>query len=340
MPLVTAAGQAPVGAIQAMVARDVLPQAPATAVVAACSSGLIQDYGAVFEQSPAAAAVTGPVTALDAYGSGASEQLWAGVAGGVVQSNQTRSQHYQFVNQAGSPTAVLQAGPTLALVAFGGRIYALHTDTGLIGALPHDFGDVTEMVRGNGGQATIAAKDGLYVRDLAGHMTQHLKGKRVWGAAYDALDGVYATTDDALVLLKADGTLAEVGSFSTPGPHPLTVDGVGDVWAASGSDVLQFHVGGAIAFGAIKPILQRQCMCCHQAKTAAEDACAAPDSAVRVRDPSAPEQKLSDFNVARGLGQTIVNRVLGTGAIMPPQGQLQPQDYGLIVRWYRSGETQ
>jgi hypothetical protein len=333
MDLVTSQSRTQMGPLVAVASRQVAQTEPATGIVAVSSSGVLQDFTDYFEVSPASSAIPGTASALDDNGSGDSEVLWVGIAGGVVRSNSGGSKQFTFDGQSNSPSAVLEVNATLALVAFDHALYELNYLDGTALLLPYDFGHVAAMARGNGGSALLATDHGLYVRNGQGGYQAHLDHDanygHISGLTFDPINGAFFAAEGALLQLANDGTLTTVGSLPDPGPHSLGLDGFGDVWVGSGSAVLQFHAGSPVTYtNQLKPFFAQNCYSCHV--TGTQD--------------NSPRLPLDDYNGTKGLVDTIIQRVSGAGgAPMPPpppvgSGQLAPSQYGIIIRWARSGE--
>jgi hypothetical protein len=202
------------------------------------------------------------------------------------------------------------------------------------------------MARGGAGAALWAGANGIFSRAADGTITHYAVGA-VSGLAYDPLNGAFAATNHALLVLHDDGTLQQVGAFTDPGPHPLALDGFGDVWAASGPGddlvahgpngdpstaspgLVQFRVGAPVTYAnSVKPFFAAHCYSCH----------------VSGAQQGSPRLPLDDYDGTRGLVGTLLQRVTGQGGSpMPPppplgEGPLAPSQYGVLVRWARSGE--
>jgi hypothetical protein len=337
MSLVEGSDPMGAGALSAATSRQVASMAPDTGVLATGPAGLMQDYTDFFELSPANTGVSSPVSALDDWGTGSGEVVWAGIPGGAARLSGAGSTTYSIQGESGSPSAVLQVDPSLALLAFGGTVYALRYTEGGAESWPHDFGSIAVMARGGAGAALLAGEQGLFVRAPSGEVAHHAVGA-VSGLVYDPINGAFAATDHALLLRHDDGRLEQVGQFQAAGPHPLAIDGFGDVWAASGPEddpaqtspvLLQFRVGSPVSYvNDVKPFFAAHCYACHVTGT----------------QQNSPRLPLDDYDGTRGLLDTLLQRVTNQGGSpMPPppplgEGALSPSQYGVLVRWARSGE--
>ena len=75
----------------------------------------------------------------------------------------------------------------------------------------------------------------------------------------------------------------------------------------------------------VKPFLAANCFSCHVSQSPGTPA-------------STPKLPFDDYNGTRSLAAQAVQRVQGQGSVMPPSGALPASSYGVIIRWYRSGE--
>ncbi|MBS2031828.1 MAG: hypothetical protein JST54_28285 [Deltaproteobacteria bacterium] len=324
--------------VSALVPRQPAPPnpsdpTPTTGVLALARQGLLVDFTDYFES--AGLPLSSPQTAsgLDDVGTGDSEVIWTGIPGGATRIGRLSSDTYSIGGETSAPSAVLQLDQTLALLAFGGKVYDLHTDSKVADALDHDFTLVHAMTRGtNADTAFLATSDGLYERTSTGPYDHYLAGQDISGVGYDPLNGLYFTTSTALLLLKGDGTMLNLGALPA-GVHPLAIDGFGDVWVGAGKSLLQFHVGTSVTYtNDVKPFLAANCYTCHVSQLPGT-----PNDA--------PKLPFDDYTGTRGLAPDIISRVQGQGGLMPPappvgNGPLQPSQYGVVIRWVQSGELQ
>ena len=324
--------------VSALVSRLPPPQnpsdpTPTTGVLALSAQGLLVDFTDYFES--AGLPLSSPQTAsgLDDVGTGDTEIIWAGVPGGATRIGKSASDAFAISGEPSAPSSVLQVDQTLALLAFGGKIYDLHTDSKVAFALDHDFKLVHAMTRGTDADtAFLATSDGLYQRTASGAYNHYFAGQDIAAVGYDPLNGLYFTTSTSLFVLKSDGSILSLGSLPS-GAHPLGIDGFGDVWVGAGKALLQFHVGTSVTYtNDVKPFLAANCYTCHVSQLPGT-----PNDA--------PKLPFDDYTGTRGLAGDIVNRVQGQGGLMPPappvgNGPLQPSQYGVVIRWVQSGELQ
>ena len=213
MGFVDSSGTSTLGPLTALVPRDPPPPAngdtlPATGLLALAPQGLLLDFTDYFEPSGLPLTAPEQASALDDVGTGDLEIVWIGVPGGVERLGKGASRTFTVSGETTAPTAVLQLSDALALVGFGGKVYELGYTRNEVTSLDHDFGAVHAMARGGApGEAFLATADGLYARDASGTYAHLLAGKDVGGVAFDPLNGAYFTTADALLLLKADGSV-------------------------------------------------------------------------------------------------------------------------------------
>lgn len=307
--------------------RSVAHSAPATGVLVAANTGVMQDFTDSLVDAPALAALGTSVSALDAYGAGADEAIWAGLPGGVARVRKGGAERWSFGEEKRTPTAVLQVDVGLTLVAFPDALYALRPLTGALTLLTREFGTVVAMARTDHGEVVAISEHGLFTRNGTGgwrHDPLRASGESALsGLAFDPLNGLFLADESGLLLRSEDGSTRRIGTFTTQGGHALAVDGFGDVWATDGDAVKQLRVGSPVTYvNQVKPFLARRCYSCHVSGTSN----------------GSPGLPLDDFDGTRGLVETIVSRVSGQGgAVMPPSGQLPASEYGVLVRWARSG---
>lgn len=335
MNLVDASGSEVVTALTAMVPRVPAPQAPGaiptpvTGVLALGPQGLLMDFAGYFESAGIDLPSPEQASALDDLGSGDAETIWVGVRGGLRQITKASSTNYSLSGESTAPAAVLQLDATSAWAAFGGKLYDLTLKQAQAAPLPYDFGQIHALARA-GDLAYVAASSGLYAGDAHNHFKHWLAGQNVTGLAYDAINGLYLATDSALLLLAPDGSLLVEGALPS-GSHAVAIDGFGDVWVSAGTTVQQFHVGKPVGYlNDVKPFFAANCYSCHVQQGPGTPA-------------GTPKLPLDDYNGTRGLADEIVRRIQGQGGVMPPPpptgvGQLPTSEYGVVIRWYRSGE--
>jgi hypothetical protein len=318
------------GALSVATSRAISPTTPVTSVIAVVSEGLVQDFADVFELSPLAATLDAPVSALDDIG-GASvpEVVWAGSAGALYEVSGGLSQRFEVATETGAPTAVLAVGDH-TLAAFGSHLYELDPSARVLTPLEHDFGNVVAMARGADGGSYLASDQGLFAFSSAtGGEVSHYPVGSVSSLTVDPLFGAYAATDDTLLALPFGGTLCYVGSFPDKGPHPLATDGFGNVWAGSGSSVLEFQAGSPVGYvNDVKPFFAANCYSCH----------------VTGSSNGSPRLPFDDYEGSKAMSDAIVQHLTGDGVpVMPPappvgNGPLDPSVYGVVIRWVNTGE--
>ncbi len=317
------------GALSAAVSRNIAPTTPVTSVIAVASAGVVQDFADVFELSSLSTSLSGSVTALDDVGgTTVPEVVWAGVNGALFQITNGLSQRYAVASESGGPSAVLAAGPSRTFAAFGTHLYDLDPVAGALTQIDHDFGNVVGMVRGVDGGSYLAGDQGLFVVEADGLVSHYPIGS-VSGLTVDPLFGVYAAIDGTLLAMPFGGQLSYVGTFPDDGPHPLATDGFGNVWAGSGSNVLEFQAGTTVGYvNDIKPFFAANCYACH----------------VTGSQNDSPRLPLDDYDGTKALSDSIVQHLTGDGVpVMPPappvgSGPLDPSVYGVVIRWVNTGE--
>jgi len=316
------------GALTAAASRAIAPTSPVTSVIGVTTAGLVQDFANVFELSPLGGLLGGPVTALDDLGgTSVPEVVWAGTRGALVQVTNGLSQRFAISAESAGPSAVLAVG-SHTFAAFGTRLYDLDALSASLTRIDHDFGTVVAMARGVDGGSYVAGDQGLFAFAADGAVTHYPVGS-ISGLAVDPLFGVYAATDGALLAMRFGGALSYVGSFPDKGPHALATDGFGNVWAGSGSSVLEFQAGTTVGYvNDIKPFFAANCYACH----------------VTGSQNGSPRLPLDDYEGTKALSDAIVQHLTGNGVpVMPPappvgSGPLDPSVYGVVIRWVNTGE--
>jgi hypothetical protein len=255
--------------------------------------------------------------------------VWAGTNGALYQVTGGLSQRFAITSESGAPSAVLSVG-THAFAAFGHHLYDLDPAGPTLTELGHDFGNVVAMARGVDGGSYLASDQGLFtISSALGGEVSHYAVGSVSGLTVDPLFGVYAATDDTLFALPFGGVLSYVGTFPDKGPHPLATDGFGDVWAGSGSSVLQFQAGTVVGYvNDVKPFFAANCYSCH----------------VTGSSNGSPRLPFDDYEGSKAMSDAIVQHLTGNGVpVMPPappvgNGPLDPSVYGVVIRWVNTGE--
>jgi hypothetical protein len=320
------------GALLALAVRQIPPAQPVTSVLALSGLGLLQDFGDAFERWQTLGDLGSQATAVDdltVAGASGGEQVWLAGPGQIASISALATRTYGLPATS-TVTALLATNSRIELV-IGGALEDLDPKTGMLRRVDHDFGSIGFLARGDSGESYLGSSLGLYVRSVDGSWATHysLEGSAVAGLAADPLFGVYASTGSGLYALPFAGPLQVVGSFPDPGNHPLSVDGFGDVWAGSGSSVIQFQSGQPVGYvNQVKPFFAAHCYTCHVTSSLG----------------SSPRLPLDDYEGAKGISTAIVLRLEGQGVSpMPPDpplgpGSLAPSDYGVVVRWVNTGE--
>ena len=255
--------------------------------------------------------------------------IWAGTNDALFEISGGLSQRFEVLAETGAPSAVLALGDQ-TFAAFGSHLYDLDPSARTLTPIAHDFGNVVAMARGSDGGGYLAGDQGLFVFESAsGGEVSHYPVGAVSGLTVDPFFGVYAATDDTLFAMPFGGALSYVGSFPDKGPHPLATDGFGNVWAGSGTSVLQFQSGSVVGYvNNVKPFFAANCYSCH----------------VTGSSNGSPRLPFDDYEGTKALSDAIVQHLTGDGVpVMPPappvgNGPLDPSDYGVVIRWVNTGE--
>ncbi len=293
-------------------------------------NGLFHDSVGSLLPSPLSGALAGrPLTSLDAFGSGDSEELWM-VAGGVgTHASGGQLTTFQIGDGTSVPDAVVAVDTERAIVAQGGAAYLLELDQLQATPIAEGLGHVNGFDRSEDGSTYLATESGLLERSRAGDVSLRTLAP-VGSAAVNVLGvsaafgSVVAETSKWLARVDANSA-AKLGSAAAPRPgRGIAIDTNGDTWSADEGKLFRVLTGRPVSFGSdVKPFFDRHCMSCH--RTGAQ---------------GAPVRNFDDFETAKSFSALIARRLQAIGILpMPPAyvETLTAADYAVVIRWIGGG---
>ncbi len=268
-----------------------------------------------------------PLSALDAYGAGAAEELWLTSASGVrhLAGGQLEA---VSVEGAAPPTLAIGVAQGTALLAGAGTAWLVDARAGTAAVVARDLGELYDADRGDDGTVYLATAAGLLARERSGAVTlwtfapegQPSPGARAVSAAYG---GLVVLTAGNVVGVDKDVATA-LAPVARPSARGLTLDANGDTWALDGDALVRLRTGKPVSFSAdVAPFLAAHCTRCHAQGLE-----------------HSPQLDLTSYEVAKGLSATLLKRLRAVDAPpMPPANieTLTAADYAVVTRWVGGG---
>jgi hypothetical protein len=293
-------------------------------------NGLFHDSNGALLPSPLSAALAGkPLTSLDAFGSGDSEELWM-IAGGVathVSGGQLKT--FEIGDGSAVPDAVIAVDTESAIVAQAGSAYLIDLDPLAATLIADRLGHVNGFDRSEDGSVYLATESGLLERTRAGDVSLRTLAPAgsppvsVLGVSA-AFGSVVAETSQWLARIDTSGA-ATLRSAASPRPGSgVAVDANGDTWSADEGKLFRVLTGRPVSFASdVKPFFDGHCMSCH-----------------RTGALGAPIRNFDDFETAKSYSALIARRLQAIGIPpMPPAyvETLTASDYAVVIRWIGGG---
>jgi cytochrome c5 len=286
-------------------------------------AGLFHDDRGRLLLSPLSAGLSGAdLRTLDAFGAGASEELWL-VNGGALEhvggGTLTR------VDIAGIDDVDLAVGVEAgqALAAAQGSLYLVDITRPEALRVTSGLGAVNAFARDDDGTVYLATDVGLLVRSDAGDFSLHLLDGDA-GSGVDAVAAGFGTallaSNGQTLLFSPDAWIVSADTTS----RTLAVDANGDGWLADGEKLIQLKTGAPVSFALdVRPFFAAHCNSCHSSGASA-----------------APIIHWNDYETARQYGPAALRRLEANGTPpMPPSNVevLTPQDFAVVARWVHGG---
>jgi len=293
-------------------------------------NGLFHDSDGALLMSPLSPVLAGkPVTSLDAFGTGESEELWMVAAGEAAHASAGHLTTFSIADGAAVPEAVIAVGTESAIVAQGGKAYLLDLDQLSATLIAEGLGRVNGFARSEDASVYLASESGLLERTRAGDVSLRTFAPagstpvNVLGVSA-AFGSVVAETSQWLVHVDPSGA-ATLGSAASPRPGlGVAVDANGDTWSADQGKLFRVLTGRPVSYASdVKPFFDRHCMSCHRTGTL-----------------GAPVRNFDDFETAKSYSALIARRLQAIGIPpMPPAyvETLTAADYAVVIRWIGGG---
>jgi hypothetical protein len=293
-------------------------------------NGLFHDSDGALLLSPLTPVLAGkPLTSLNAFGSGDSEELWmvAGGTAGHVSAGQLTT--FQIGDGTAIPEAVIAVDTETAIVAQGGSAYLIDLDQLAATLIAERLGRLNGFDRSEDGSVYLATESGLLERTRAGDVSLRTLAPagsapvNVLGVSA-AFGSVIAETSQWLARIDTSGA-ATLRPASSPRPGSgVAVDANGDTWSADEGKLFRVLTGRPVSYASdVKPFFDRHCMSCHRTGTL-----------------GAPVRNFDDFETAKSYSALIARRLQAIGIPpMPPAyvETLTAADYAVVIRWIGGG---
>lgn len=296
---------------------------PGGGVFVAAEVGLLHDFETVLLRSPLEQTLdVGALGWIDARpASDGGEELWVVGDGGAAWIGESI---VEFSIDGLAVERALGVGDGVAVVVAGGDLVRVDLPAETASIELQGLGAVHDGARAEDGTLWLAtdlglvkrAPDGAYTRfTLAAPGEEAVPVRRV-ASAYGA---VAALGDAGLVGVDAEGPF--LIADEVPEDGPLTIDGAGDVWVATGTELWRFATGEPVTFaGSVAPFLADHCASCHEGD-----------------DEAAPRLDLGDYDEVRELAPDLLDRVTRSSNPMPPTGLLDASEVAPLLRWIATG---
>ncbi len=307
------------GAVRALARR------PAGGALVVADAGLLHDAASVLLRSPLDAALDVEViTAIDVLATDAgAEQVWMVADGEGLLVTETL---VGFALQGRTIERLVGIGDGVALAASEGALFAVDVEAGAADLLAGDLGAVHDIARAEDGTVWLATDVGLLrvsaTREVELLTLAEPGADPVAMHALTAAFGAVAAVGDAgLVGVDAEGAFV-IDDGARPGAGAVVaIDGAGDVWLGSGSEVVRYATGAPVTFAAdVAPLLADACATCHA--TGVDDA---------------PVLTFDDYDAVVDLAPSIADRITKPSSPMPPTGLLEASETAPILRWIATG---
>jgi hypothetical protein len=293
-------------------------------------NGLFHDSDGALLLSPLSPVLAGqPLTSLDAFGSGDSEELWM-VAGGVaahVGADQLTP--FRIGDGSAVPEAVIAVDAESAMVVQGGSAYVIDFNQLQATLIAEGLSHVNGFDRSEDGTVYVATESGLLERSRAGDVSLRTLAPagsapvNVLGVSA-AFGSIVAETSQWLARIDPSGA-ATLGSSAAPVPgRGIAIDANGDTWSADEGKLFRVLTGKPVSFASdVTPFFDRHCMSCH-----------------RTGALGAPVRNFDDFETAKSYSVLIARRLQAISIPpMPPAyvETLTAADYAVVIRWIGGG---
>ena len=270
-----------------------------------------------------------PLTSLDAFGTGDSEELWMVLGGAAAHISAGQLTTFQIDDGTAIPEAVIAVDTETAIVAQGGSAYVIDLDQLAAKLIAEGLGRVNGFARSEDGSVYLATESGLLERTRAGDVSLRTFAPagsspvNVLGVSA-AFGSVVAETSQWLARVDPNGA-ATLGSAASPRPGlGVAVDANGDTWSADEGKLFRVLTGRPVSFESdVKPFFDRHCMSCH-----------------RTGSLGAPVRNFDDFETAKSYYALIARRLQAIGVPpMPPAyvETLTAADFAVVIRWIGGG---
>ena len=324
VPVQAAAGEpSSTGAVTALVRRS------PSGVLVASQNGLFHANAGLLYPSPLTQSLGGAqVRTLDAFGSGAAEELWLTTDRGVLHVGGGELTTVSLEGVTALPDAAVGVGPGQALLTVQGSAYSIDLGVGSRTQLAAGLGVVHGFDRGDDGTVFLATDVGLLQRTPEGAASLRTfapAGQKSPGvvAVAAAFGRLMVIAKDQLVRIEGS-EVQSIQTLAAPSDHGLALDAQGDAWVLDGAQLFRVHSGAPVSFETnAKPFFTAHCMGCHRTGTN-----------------HAPVLNLESFPVAKQYASTIITRLraVGTSPMPPPNVEvLNASDYAVVTRWVGGG---
>jgi len=289
------------------------------------SQGLFHDAQGHLLRSPASDSLGGRTArALDAWGSGTSEELWLLTDQGLVQLAQGHltpvELSFPAKGELGLPSAVVAVGPGQAVMTAGGDAFFVDLQASTATWLADALGEVKSATRADDGTALLATTEGVLRRLPTGAVELMTLG----GPIDDVSAGggvVTVVTQGAVARLEGEQARRR-GPVSSARPRGAVVDAAGNTFVLDGAELAKLATGtdDVPSFEAdVKPFFVAHCLSCHQA--------------------THPIIDYTNYDTAVAKAADTVARLRETTSPMPPANAevLVPSQYAVVLRWVEGG---
>lgn len=276
-------------------------------------------------RSPASDSLGGrTVRALDAWGSGASEELWLLTEQGLVQLARGHltpvSLSFPVKGELGLPTTVVAVGPGRAVMTAGADAFLVDLEASTATWLADGLGEAKSSTRADDGTALLATTEGVLRRLPTGAVELVTLGgpiDDVWAGG----GAVTVVTQGAVAQLEGEQARRR-GPVSSARPRGAVMDAAGNTFVLDGAGLAKLATGAddVPSFATdVKPFFVAHCVSCHQA--------------------THPVIDFISYDTAVAKAAATVARLRETTSPMPPANTevLVPSQYAVVLRWVEGG---